>query len=126
MPFSALTAFPLVLFAVEVGDIQAGLLSVLIIIGLAMTLRAQIQSSWRERAEAAEKARDEQHALFQDAKLRVTQLEALPNIEKLYNLMQEHDKHSSEAWQRVADTLGEVSAESVKQTEALTQLVDRG
>lgn len=125
MPFSALAFAAAVLFALSLPDVEAGLLSALVIISLYLAIRQQITSSWRDRAEAAEMELRDSRGTVNELTTQVHKLEAMPNLEKMYSRLVEHDEKSAAAWVRVSETLAAVQQEVEAQTEVLQEVLKK-
>lgn len=102
------------------GDLSIAnlLVSVLVILGLLWTIRANMASVYRERAEAAE---EELKTVTQEKMTLVSKvagLESRPDVTQLYTFMVEHDSRERETWQ---DVIGAIE----KQTVILDQISEK-
>lgn len=99
------------MLAIEFGDVQAGLLSALVIISLFLAIRQQITSSWRDRAEVAEQSLSDVRHSASELHQKIAQLEALPNLTEIKQAVDLHDARSVEAWTANVEALHELRNE---------------
>ena len=91
------------------GSLQTGvLIATAVIVGMFVLIKGRADV-WKSNYEAERERADRISAQFEAARNRLSVLEAAPSVEKLYDVIVEHDKTERETWMQVTGALASIT-----------------
>lgn len=92
-------------------DIQTlAIIAVAVIVGIFTLIRGRADV-WKSNYEAERNRADRVQKELDSARVRLSTLEALPSLEKLYETIVGHDAKEQVVWERITGALGQITSQ---------------